>query len=201
MVTGGPPFTGELSAAVLHQHINADPRPPSRVTPGIPAALDALVLAMLAKAPAARPQTAAEVRARLAELAPPRGASSMAVAATDVTAPLEYTSPTRVLARRPTGAARRAAVAAILTAAIALAAIALFGGGGSQTASTSSHRSSTTGSSLPTTNATSSQQTTPASSTGSQPAGPPAQNQAPAGQGGQPPGQEKKQKKHGDGGD
>jgi serine/threonine-protein kinase len=200
MLTGGPPFTGELSAAVLHQHINTDPRPPSSVTPRIPATLDAVVLGMLAKSPAARPQTAAEVRDRLAAVAGGRVGSAVPAAATGVTAPLEYASQTGVLRPRPTGAARRAVLAAVVTAGIALAAIALFGGGGSQTAFTSTHHSSTTGSHSQTTSrsalATSTQGTTPA--TTSQP---PEQGGVPPGQGGQPPGQDKKHPGQGDGGD
>jgi serine/threonine-protein kinase len=66
MLTGRPPFMAEVSAAVLHQHVRVAPKPPRELNPAIPPALDALVLQMLAKNPADRPQTAVEVRDRLA---------------------------------------------------------------------------------------------------------------------------------------
>ncbi len=66
MLTGKPPFMAEVPAAVLHQHVRVAPKPPREINPAIPPALDALVLQMLAKAPEDRPQTAAEVRDRLA---------------------------------------------------------------------------------------------------------------------------------------
>jgi eukaryotic-like serine/threonine-protein kinase len=68
MLTGKPPFMGDLPAAVLHQHVRVAPKPPRALNPNVPPALDALVLEMLAKSPEDRPQTAAEVRDRLAAL-------------------------------------------------------------------------------------------------------------------------------------
>jgi serine/threonine-protein kinase len=68
MLTGKPPFMGDLPAAVLHQHVRVAPKSPRAVNPNVPPALDALVLEMLAKSPDDRPQTAAEVRDRLAGL-------------------------------------------------------------------------------------------------------------------------------------
>jgi serine/threonine protein kinase len=68
MLTGKPPFMGEVAAAVLHQHVRVAPKAPRVVNPNVPPALDALVLEMLAKAPQDRPQTGAEVRDRLAAL-------------------------------------------------------------------------------------------------------------------------------------
>ncbi len=68
MLTGKPPFMGDLPAAVLHQHVRVAPKPPGALNPNVPPALDALVLQMLAKSPEDRPQTAAEVRDRLAAL-------------------------------------------------------------------------------------------------------------------------------------
>ncbi|HYB26322.1 MAG TPA: protein kinase [Solirubrobacteraceae bacterium] len=68
MLTGKPPFMGEVAAAVLHQHVRVAAKPPSALNPAVPPAMDALVLEMLAKSPDDRPQTAAEVRDRLATL-------------------------------------------------------------------------------------------------------------------------------------
>src|SRR5205807_5556510 len=58
MLTGGPPFRAELAAALLHQHVNAQPRPVRELRAGVPAALDSLVAEMLAKSPEARPKSA-----------------------------------------------------------------------------------------------------------------------------------------------
>ncbi|MGH3325362.1 MAG: protein kinase domain-containing protein [Streptomyces sp.] len=54
---GHPPFTGD-PAAVVYQHVDAAPHPPTELRPGIPEALADFTLLMLAKAPAARPTTA-----------------------------------------------------------------------------------------------------------------------------------------------
>jgi eukaryotic-like serine/threonine-protein kinase len=64
LLCGRPPFTGDTDA-VVEQHLGAAPVPPSRRVAGVPAALDALVLALLAKEPTARPASAAAVRDRL----------------------------------------------------------------------------------------------------------------------------------------
>ncbi|HWF72437.1 MAG TPA: protein kinase, partial [Solirubrobacteraceae bacterium] len=68
LLTGRPPFTGEGFAAIIHQQANAEPRSPCEENPGVPAALSALVMRMLAKAPEDRPQSAVEVRDRLIDL-------------------------------------------------------------------------------------------------------------------------------------
>ena len=64
LVCGRPPFTGDTDT-VVEQHLHAPPVPPSRRVAGVPAALDALLLALLAKDERERPATAAEVRDRL----------------------------------------------------------------------------------------------------------------------------------------
>ena len=102
MLTGEPPFMADVAAAVLHQHVHVQPKAPSERNPAVPPALDALVLEMLAKAPNDRPQTAAEVRDRLA--------ASETGARTGPTAPL--TAATEVLAA---AAADAAAVPQIAT--------------------------------------------------------------------------------------
>ena len=93
MLTGKPPFMGDLPAAVLHQHVRVAAKPPSAVNPNVPPALDALVVQMLAKSPEDRPQTAAEVRDRLAALETP----------TDATTPLAPAPPPpmRIVAQPP----------------------------------------------------------------------------------------------------
>ena len=59
MLTGRPPFIGDLPAAVMNQQVSATPVPPRELVPTLPPALDALVVEMLAKRPEDRPQQAA----------------------------------------------------------------------------------------------------------------------------------------------
>jgi len=65
LVTGAPPFSGDTPVAVAYQHVREEPIPPSRVEPEVPAAIDAIVLKAMAKNPANRYQTAAQMRADL----------------------------------------------------------------------------------------------------------------------------------------
>jgi len=69
MLTGRPPFVGDDLVAIVSQHVNAAPQPPSAHAQAIDAALDALVLKLLAKSPAERPQSAAAVRETLHAIA------------------------------------------------------------------------------------------------------------------------------------
>jgi serine/threonine protein kinase len=198
MLTGAPPFSGEVSAAVLHQQINAAPRAPSQLRPGIPPALDALVLAMLAKAADQRPGSAAEVREELLGLL---GAPATAATAPLAAAPRVMPRPR---ARLPVDHRRRAVVMALLTALITLSAVALLSGGGSPKRGAPAARSHSSSALTP------SSRTTPGAAKAkpkapkakpkapkAKPTRSPAAGGAPPGQGGQPTRQEKK---HGDGG-
>jgi serine/threonine protein kinase/cell division protein FtsN len=69
LLTGRPPFIGGDLMAIVSQHVNAVPEPPSKHGPGISPALDALVLKLLAKTPAERPLSAAMVRETLHTIA------------------------------------------------------------------------------------------------------------------------------------
>ncbi|GAA1550155.1 serine/threonine-protein kinase [Kribbella lupini] len=60
LVTGQPPFTADNPTAILYQHVDADPVPPSTERPELAGAFEQVLLQMLAKDPAARP-TAAEI--------------------------------------------------------------------------------------------------------------------------------------------
>jgi serine/threonine-protein kinase len=55
LVTGRPPFTGDHPTAVLYQHVDATPVPPSRLRPELAGPFEPLLLRMLAKDPAERP--------------------------------------------------------------------------------------------------------------------------------------------------
>src|ERR1700739_3261148 len=76
LLTGRPPFTGDSPVAIAYQHVRENPIPPSRVDPDVPAWADAIVLKAMAKSPADRYQTAADMRADLQ-----RAASGLPVAA------------------------------------------------------------------------------------------------------------------------
>ncbi len=62
LLTGRPPFTGDSPVAIAYQHVRENPIPPSRVDPEIPSWADAIVLKAMAKDPADRYQSAAEMR-------------------------------------------------------------------------------------------------------------------------------------------
>src|SRR3954447_15057859 len=76
MATGRPPFVGDDVVSVISQHANAEPVAPSWHVEGIPDELERLILDLLAKNPADRPQGGGAVRERLDEVAAalaPRG--------------------------------------------------------------------------------------------------------------------------------
>jgi DNA-binding NtrC family response regulator len=69
LLTGRPPFEGSDAMAVLMQHANTAPLPPSSVSEvSIPAAVDAVVLECLSKDTALRPSTADALWQRLDKL-------------------------------------------------------------------------------------------------------------------------------------
>jgi serine/threonine-protein kinase len=65
LMTGQPPFTGDSPVAVAYQHVREEPPSPSSVNPQVTPALDSIVLKAMAKGPANRYQSAAEMRADL----------------------------------------------------------------------------------------------------------------------------------------
>jgi predicted ATPase len=67
LATGQHPFLADSEFSILHAIAAQPPLPPARLNPEVPAALDALIVQMLAKDPRLRP-TAAEAAAALAEL-------------------------------------------------------------------------------------------------------------------------------------
>ncbi len=74
MLTGRVPFDGENAVAIAMKQVTEAPRAPSEINPAVSPALDAVVLRALAKDPAARYGSAAEMTAALdaAELDPER---------------------------------------------------------------------------------------------------------------------------------
>ena len=67
-ITGRVVFPYDNVARVLAAHLTEQPTPPSMLVPGIPAALDALIMRLIAKAPEARPSSGEEVRTLLDDL-------------------------------------------------------------------------------------------------------------------------------------
>lgn len=65
ILTGEPPFKGDSPVAVAYQHVREDPPLPSSVNPSIPHELDSVILKAMAKNPANRYQSAAEMRSDL----------------------------------------------------------------------------------------------------------------------------------------
>ena len=65
LVTGVPPFQGDSPVAVAYQHVRENATAPSSRVPGLPRALDSIVMKALAKNPLNRYQTAGEMRADL----------------------------------------------------------------------------------------------------------------------------------------
>jgi tetratricopeptide (TPR) repeat protein len=65
LVTGAPPFVGDDATAVISQHLNTAPVRPSLRSEHCPPDLEALILRLLAKAPADRPASASEVLAAM----------------------------------------------------------------------------------------------------------------------------------------
>lgn len=73
LLTGRPPFAMEGAGEVIGMHLYVQPEPPSRFVQGISPDTEALVMAMLQKEPAHRPQSARELGAGLAQLAAAHG--------------------------------------------------------------------------------------------------------------------------------
>jgi hypothetical protein len=61
LLTGRRPFTGDTPFAILKKHCTEEPPPPSRVKPGVPAELDAIVMQLLRKNPEERPASAEDL--------------------------------------------------------------------------------------------------------------------------------------------
>jgi serine/threonine protein kinase/beta-lactam-binding protein with PASTA domain len=65
ILTGEPPFKGDSPVAVAYQHVREDPQLPSLVNDTVPRELDSIILKAMAKNPANRYQSAAEMRTDL----------------------------------------------------------------------------------------------------------------------------------------
>jgi beta-lactam-binding protein with PASTA domain/predicted Ser/Thr protein kinase len=111
LVSGVPPFTGDSPVAVAYQHVREEPEPPSAYDVTLPPEVDAVVLKAMAKDPAARYQSAAEMREDLLRAR----AGQAVVAPAVVETPDAAVAPTSGLADpRRRGTARGLVLAAFL---------------------------------------------------------------------------------------
>ncbi|MES1209834.1 MAG: protein kinase [Pseudomonadota bacterium] len=113
MFAGRLPINGETFAEILAKQLTETPPPPSTFA-AVPKALDHLIVRCLAKEPADRPQTAAELAAALSVIFPfPAGgilgpASGPVVSGQGTTNPALELSPTQLPAQHLSGAMRTA---------------------------------------------------------------------------------------------
>jgi serine/threonine-protein kinase len=107
LVTGTPPFTGDSVVALAYQHVREDPAPPSSYDPSLTADVDAVVLKAMAKNPANRYRSAAEMRADVL-----RAAVGEPVLATPVLEPVQTLAPAAAVA--PLARAHRGRRAVVL---------------------------------------------------------------------------------------
>jgi serine/threonine-protein kinase len=68
MVVGHPPFTGATTLEVCHKHVNEPLVPPSDLRADVPKDVSQLIQCMMAKDPADRLQTAAELESAIQEI-------------------------------------------------------------------------------------------------------------------------------------
>ncbi|WP_164993012.1 protein kinase domain-containing protein [Streptomyces lydicus] len=71
LLTGRPPYTGDSPFSVMHQHLSAQPVPPSRLRPELPPAVDAVIVRALHKGREDRFASASTMHAALTEAARP----------------------------------------------------------------------------------------------------------------------------------
>ncbi|WP_432562817.1 Stk1 family PASTA domain-containing Ser/Thr kinase [Kineococcus sp. SYSU DK003] len=96
MLTGAPPFTGESPFSIAYKHVHEPVPPPSTKVPGLPRALDALVLDALAKDPFERPADAGEMLEQLRAVRSSLTPEQLAVRAVPSEAPATVGGTTRL---------------------------------------------------------------------------------------------------------
>ncbi len=106
LVVGRPPFQGDTPVAIAYKHVHESPVPPRQTDPGVPAALEAIILKCLAKNPANRYPSAEDLRADLRRFREGRG-----ILAEPVMAPPVDQGATGVLAATSAAPAYAAAAA------------------------------------------------------------------------------------------
>ena len=135
MLVGRPPFSGETSISVAYQHVAAEVPPPSRLNPDVPLELENIVMRSLAKDPARRYSSVADLRRDLllflqgvpprpATPAKPPHAHGQAIRRPDLPPP---TVPPDEVYRRVHATPRRPSQLPFIITSIALAAGVVFG--------------------------------------------------------------------------
>jgi len=107
MATGKRPFSGNDPYAVLTALALDTPAPPIAVNPSLPAALSDLIMKLLAKDPADRPQTGKEVVEALAKISVAKPAEKKPIPTPLSSSPVVEPSPARVIEREPPSPASR----------------------------------------------------------------------------------------------
>ena len=98
MVAGRPPFEGRDPLSVAFKHVHKAPAPPSELNPNVPGDWEAVILRMLAKDPANRFQTVAQLEAAIS------GLSESAIGLPVQEAPPEPALTDRIVAMDPQAA-------------------------------------------------------------------------------------------------
>ncbi len=183
LLTGHPPFVASSPVAVAYKHVSEDPRPPSAVRPGIPPALEGIVLRAMAKEPARRYQSAREMQSDLEAVARGGAAVAVPVPAPD-TEPLRDERTAILPPARTARPARRIGPWVVVGALVAIAVIAFLlvraflGSLGSPVVGPTSSSGGPTGRSTQPTTAPSSPATTTPTSSPSPAAGPSVEDAA-----------------------
>lgn len=115
MVTGRPPFLGDDAVGVISQHINTAPIDPSWHIPKVRGALEDLILRLLAKSPADRPETASAVAVELRRIIAPGAQAAPQQAVPDATASQQAGAWGRFVGRRDEMEQLKAALEAVLS--------------------------------------------------------------------------------------
>ena len=87
MLTGVPPYSADTALSVAYRHVNDDMPPPSEALPGLPPAVDDLVLRATRRDPALRPADAAAFLAELANTCATLGIGPVPVPVPEVERP------------------------------------------------------------------------------------------------------------------
>jgi Protein kinase domain len=116
MLTGRPPFVGDLDVAVLQQHASAHARPPRALDPAVPCALDELTMQLLAKRADDRPRASQVEQALGRSLR--AGATARAPRPAGRRGWTRQAEPTHVLTRTPPRYRSRLGITAVMVAAL-----------------------------------------------------------------------------------
>ena len=123
-LTGRQPFTGDSAVTVAYQHVQEPPRPPRELEPSVSPAAEAIAMRALAKNPANRYQSAAEMHDDLLNARVGKPVAAPAVMTERETALLAPATPPRPLPSHEQERRKRGALYGFLTVLVILALIA-----------------------------------------------------------------------------